>query len=46
MLGATRDAYLVAIDLVSHGTSGMATGARVSWAAQRLFPAGADGGAT
>jgi len=40
-LGATRDGSLAAIDLVSHGTAGIATGAGVGWAAQRLFPAGA-----
>lgn len=38
-LGATRDGDLAAIDLLSHGTGGVATGAGVGWAAQRLFPA-------
>jgi len=38
-LGAARDGALAAIDLVSHGTSGIATGAGVGWAAQRMFPA-------
>lgn len=38
-IGATRDGSLAAVDLVSHGTSGIATGAGVGWAAQRLFPA-------
>lgn len=40
-IGATRDGALTAVDLVSHGTSGIGTGAGVGWAAQRLFPAGA-----
>ena len=38
-LGATRDGVLAALDLTSHGTGGIATGAGVGWAAQRLFPA-------
>jgi xanthine dehydrogenase YagR molybdenum-binding subunit len=38
-IGAARDGSLAAIDLVSHGTAGIATGAGVGWAAQRLFPA-------
>jgi xanthine dehydrogenase YagR molybdenum-binding subunit len=38
-LGATRDGALAAIDLANHGTGGIATGAGVGWAAQRLFPA-------
>ncbi len=38
-LGATRGGALEAVDLVSHGTGGIATGAGVGWAAQRLFPA-------
>jgi len=38
-LGAARDGQLAAIDLVSHGTSGIATGAGVGWAAARLYPA-------
>ncbi|HEY5945399.1 MAG TPA: molybdopterin cofactor-binding domain-containing protein, partial [Kofleriaceae bacterium] len=40
-LGASRTGELTAIDLVSHGTAGVATGAGVGWAAQRLFPSGA-----
>ncbi len=40
-LGATKDGELNAVDLVSHGTSGIGTGGGVGWAAQRLFPAGA-----
>jgi xanthine dehydrogenase YagR molybdenum-binding subunit len=40
-LGATRDGALEAVDLVSHGTSGIGTGAGVGTAAQRLFPASA-----
>jgi xanthine dehydrogenase YagR molybdenum-binding subunit len=38
-LGAARDGKLAAIDLVSHGTSGIATGAGVGWAAAKLYPA-------
>jgi xanthine dehydrogenase YagR molybdenum-binding subunit len=38
-LGAARDGTLTAIDLVSHGTGGIATGGGVGWAAQRMFPA-------
>ena len=37
-LGANRDGSLAAIDLVSHGTGGIATGAGVGWAAARLYP--------
>ncbi|MBA3460852.1 MAG: molybdopterin-dependent oxidoreductase [Deltaproteobacteria bacterium] len=40
-LGATRTGELAAVDLISHGTAGIGTGAGVGWAAQRLFPAGA-----
>lgn len=40
-LGAARDGALTAIDLVSHGSSGIATGAGVGWAAARLYPAAA-----
>jgi len=38
-LGAGRDGALTAIDLVAHGTAGVATGAGVGWAAARLYPA-------
>jgi xanthine dehydrogenase YagR molybdenum-binding subunit len=38
-IGAERDGKLSAVDLVSHGTSGIATGGGVGWAAQRMFPA-------
>jgi xanthine dehydrogenase YagR molybdenum-binding subunit len=38
-LGAARDGTVAAIDLVSHGTGGISTGAGVGWAAQRMFPA-------
>jgi xanthine dehydrogenase YagR molybdenum-binding subunit len=38
-LGALSDGQLAAIDLVAHGTSGIATGAGVGWAAARLYPA-------
>jgi xanthine dehydrogenase YagR molybdenum-binding subunit len=38
-LGAARDGQLAAIDLVAHGTSGIATGAGVGWAAAKLYPA-------
>jgi xanthine dehydrogenase YagR molybdenum-binding subunit len=37
-LGVNRDGSLAAIDLVSHGTGGIATGAGVGWAAARLYP--------
>ena len=40
-LGAARDGSLEAVDLVSHGTGGIATGAGVGWAAQRMYPAAA-----
>ncbi len=40
-LGAARDGQLAALDLVAHGTSGIATGAGVGWAAARLYPAAA-----
>jgi len=40
-LGAARDGRITAVDLVSHGTGGIATGAGVGWAAQRLYPAAA-----
>jgi xanthine dehydrogenase YagR molybdenum-binding subunit len=36
-LGAGRDGLLAAIDLRSHGTSGIGTGAGVGWAAARLY---------
>jgi xanthine dehydrogenase YagR molybdenum-binding subunit len=38
-LGAGKDGLLAAVDLTSHGTAGIATGAGVGPAAQRLFPA-------
>jgi xanthine dehydrogenase YagR molybdenum-binding subunit len=38
-IGAARDGSLTALDLTSHGTAGIATGAGVGWAAQRMFPA-------
>jgi xanthine dehydrogenase YagR molybdenum-binding subunit len=38
-LGAGKDGALAAVDLTSHGTGGIATGAGVGWAAQRMFPA-------
>ncbi|MEO8706676.1 MAG: molybdopterin-dependent oxidoreductase [Kofleriaceae bacterium] len=38
-IGANRDGNLAAIDLVAHGTAGVATGAGVGWAAARLYPA-------
>ncbi len=38
-LGAGRDGTLEALDLVSHGTAGIGTGAGVGWAAARMFPA-------
>ncbi|HWO19115.1 MAG TPA: molybdopterin-dependent oxidoreductase [Kofleriaceae bacterium] len=38
-LGATRNGALEAVDLTSHGTGGIATGAGVGNAAMRLFPA-------
>jgi xanthine dehydrogenase YagR molybdenum-binding subunit len=38
-LGAARDGKLAAIDLVSHGTSGIGTGGGVGWAAAKLYPA-------
>ncbi len=38
-IGANRDGSLAAIDLVAHGTAGIATGAGVGWAAAKLYPA-------
>jgi xanthine dehydrogenase YagR molybdenum-binding subunit len=38
-IGANADGSLAALDLVSHGSSGIATGAGVGWAAMRMYPA-------
>lgn len=38
-IGANADGSLAAMDLVSHGSSGIATGAGVGWAAMRMYPA-------
>jgi xanthine dehydrogenase YagR molybdenum-binding subunit len=38
-LSAKRDGTLLAVDLVSHGSAGIATGAGVGWAAAQLYPA-------
>jgi xanthine dehydrogenase YagR molybdenum-binding subunit len=38
-LGAARDGTLTAVDVVSHGSAGIATGAGVGWAAARMYPA-------
>ena len=37
-IGTDRDGTFAAIDLTSHGTGGIATGAGVGWAAARLYP--------
>ena len=41
-IGANADGSLAALDLVSHGSSGIATGAGVGWAAMRMYPAPAQ----
>jgi xanthine dehydrogenase YagR molybdenum-binding subunit len=38
-LGASRDGVLTAVELLSHGSGGIATGGGVGWAAARLYPA-------
>jgi xanthine dehydrogenase YagR molybdenum-binding subunit len=38
-LGASQDGALTAVKLESYGTGGIATGAGVGWAADRLYPA-------
>jgi xanthine dehydrogenase YagR molybdenum-binding subunit len=38
-IGAAADGALVAVDLTSHGTGGIAIGAGVGWAAMRMYPA-------
>jgi xanthine dehydrogenase YagR molybdenum-binding subunit len=38
-IGASQGGELAALDLVSHGSGGIATGAGVGWAAARMYPA-------